>query len=168
MFYSHLTFCMFDPRNTHASAFHFWSSIRFPCCIYMSVWIKICSLQNAVFDWQKKITFNFFKLLLSPTVLLKFIHISHIHRKRRQNDIPCSGLTSVDSSAPHSCLFTPPIPQWDGRQNQKSKSKKILDWSKDRIRGRTKAMHASKGILSPLPKGREGFSCSRTARFHHK
>lgn len=56
MFYSHVTFCMlfslFDPRDAYASAFHLWSSIRFLCCIYMSVWIKIHSFQNAVFDWQ--------------------------------------------------------------------------------------------------------------------
>lgn len=75
-FYSHLMlytlFSLSHPRDTHTSAFHLGSSIRFLCCIQMSGWIKTHSSQNALFEWEKKTTFYFVKFPTKTNMTAEF------------------------------------------------------------------------------------------------
>lgn len=58
----------------------------------MSVWIKIRSLQNALFDWQKKITFYFVKTLTNNNATVEFYPRFTYTLGRRQNVIPCKNV----------------------------------------------------------------------------
>lgn len=78
---------------------------------------------------------------------------------------PCCRLTPAGSSAPLSCLLSPL--HWDGEDNWKVESTKLMACCKCSLTGKAKATRSSKanqGINSLLPKDKQVFSHLQESR----